>query len=229
MTSVEVVDLCVSFGQDAARLAALSHVTFRAPRNAVNLIYGASGSGKTTLLTILGGLRRPDSGKVLYGPVDITQLKTNASAKWRQQNVGFVFQSFRLFDTLSAIENVVVPAHIAGLYSRETSKRGCQLLEELGLGHKMHLSPHALSGGERQRVAIARSLLLKPAVILADEPTASLDSSAGEQVRKLFRGIAADPDRSVIVVSHDSAWFPVSDHTIHMKDGRVIDEVQSVA
>lgn len=224
MNGVGVCDVSISFGKDKARVAALSNVTFDAPPNALTLIYGTSGSGKTTLLTILGGLRRPDRGQVLHGSVDITKLKSNASARWRQRNVGFVFQSFRLFDTLSALDNVLVPAQIAGLHGKSISKRAVELLAELGLSQKMKLAPDELSGGERQRVAIARSLLLQPTVILADEPTASLDSNSGEQVRKLFRTIAADPARVVIVVSHDSAWSPISDLTIRLKDGRVVEE-----
>jgi putative ABC transport system ATP-binding protein len=222
MRGVAICDVSVSFGENSGRVAALSNVTFDAPRNALTLIQGKSGSGKTTLLTILGGLRHPDRGQVLYGSVDITKLAPNASAKWRQRGVGFVFQSFRLFDTLNALDNVLIPAQVAGLQNKDVSKRAAQLLDELGLSQKMKMRPDELSGGERQRVAIARALLLQPAVILADEPTASLDSVSGDQVRELFRNMASDPDRVVIVVSHDPAWSTISDQIIHLKDGRVM-------
>jgi putative ABC transport system ATP-binding protein len=222
MSGVGVCNVSISFGKNAGRVPALSNVNFDAPQNALTLIYGTSGSGKTTLLTIIGGLRRPDRGQVLHGSADITKFKSNASARWRQRNVGFVFQSFRLFDTLSALDNVLVPAQVAGIHGKKISQRAIELLEQLGLSQKMKLGPHELSGGERQRVAIARSLLLQPTIILADEPTASLDSNSGEQVRELFRTIAADPARVVIVVSHDSAWSTISDQTIRLRDGHVM-------
>jgi len=224
MSGVGIRDISVSFGTSTGRVAALSNVTFDAPQSALTLIYGTSGSGKTTLLTILGGLRHPDSGQVLHGSVDITKLTPNASAQWRQRNVGFVFQSFRLFDALNALDNVLIPAQVAGLRSKSVSRRAVQLLDELGLSQKMKFGPDKLSGGERQRVAIARSLLLQPTLILADEPTASLDSGSGDQVRKLFRSMSSDPDRVVIVVSHDPAWPMISDHIVHLKDGRVVRE-----
>jgi len=183
---------------------------------------GPSGSGKTTLLSLLGFLRTPDEGTVTFEGREVSRLSERERTKLRSR-IGFVFQAFRLFHSLPAIENVMIAAEISD-GGRSKLEAAYRLLEQLGLGEKTGLKPDALSGGEKQRVAIARALLSDPPVILADEPTASLDHKAGRQISEILRRLATEQQRTVVVVSHDLRWTAFADRIVQLEDGRVVED-----
>jgi putative ABC transport system ATP-binding protein len=200
---------------------ALDDVSLSFAAGALTLIMGPSGSGKTTLLSLLGCLMTPDSGSVFVNGLDTGRLSDSKRTELRRHGIGFIFQAFRLFRSLSALENVLLTAEIAG--ARERGFRAAKdLLGRLGLGDKQHLKPDALSGGEKQRVAIARALLSNPKILLADEPTAALDSNAGRQICEILRRLADDEHRTVVVVSHDHRWASFAHRTVVLEDGRVL-------
>lgn len=204
-------------------VAAVRDVTLELRPGEVTLVTGASGSGKTTLLSMIGGLIPPTSGDVEIAGVRLSSLPPAALTAHRLRNVGFVFQSFRLIDGLTAIENVELVLNLAGTHrpqSRDTARR---LLEGLGLGARLEFLPVQLSAGEKQRVALARALANEPPVILADEPTGSLDSRAGQHVAELLRDAARDGRHAVLVVSHDLRIRRYAHHVFHMEDGRLTD------
>ncbi len=191
----------------------------------LNLIMGPSGSGKTTLLSLFGCLLKPDSGKVYVEGREVGSLGEAERTTLRRERIGFVFQAFRLFDSLSAEDNITVAAQIAGIRSKsERHALAGKLLARLGLEEKASLLPDELSGGEKQRVAIARALVKRPAILLADEPSASLDSDAGEQVAGIFRELAEKEKITVVVVSHDPRWEAAAHRTVVLRDGAVFRE-----
>jgi putative ABC transport system ATP-binding protein len=217
-------DVSVWFGPDKSRVHALSNVSLEFAQSTLTLIMGPSGSGKTTLLSILGCLRAPSAGKVLVNGADIGGLNGSARTSLRRRHIGFMFQAFRLLHSLSALQNVVIKAEISGVSNPDARQTSIQLLEKLGLGDKLHLKPDALSGGEKQRVAIARALVSDPKILLADEPTASLDSQAGRQIGEILRRLTDESDRTVVVVSHDPRWTAFAHRTVVLEDGRVVDD-----
>jgi putative ABC transport system ATP-binding protein len=218
--AMAVERVSVSYGPEGNRVPALSEVSLTFTSGAVTLIMGPSGSGKTTLLSLLGCLMTPDSGSVFVNGIDTGRLTDRKRTELRRTGIGFIFQAFRLFRSLSAFENVMLSAEIAGARERG-SKTAKDLLARLGLGDKLHLKPDALSGGEKQRVAIARALLSNPRILLADEPTAALDSNAGRQICEILRRLADDEQRTVVVVSHDNRWANFAHRTVVLEDGRV--------
>jgi putative ABC transport system ATP-binding protein len=213
----------VAYGPKGNRVPALSEVSLTFTSGAVTLIMGPSGSGKTTLLSLLGCLMTPDTGSVFVNGVDTGRLSDRKRTALRRQGIGFIFQAFRLFRSLSAFENVMLSAEIAGA-REQGSKAAKDLLARLGMGDKLHLKPDALSGGEKQRVAIARALLSNPKILLADEPTAALDSNAGRQICEILRRLADDEQRTVVVVSHDHRWATFAHRTVVLEDGRVMND-----
>ena len=214
----------VSYGKGAARCNALQDVSLEFAPSSLNLIMGPSGSGKTTLLSLLGCLLVPDSGNVYVDDNNVSRMSEPARVKVRRENIGFVFQAFRLFEALSAEENVVVGAQVGGVRSKsDRSRRAAELLEQFGMKEKALLKPNELSGGEKQRVAIARALVKRPPILLADEPTASLDSKAGEQIAGVFRELAEQQNLTVVVVSHDVRWERFAHRTIQLHDGRIVE------
>ena len=188
----------------------------------MTLISGPSGSGKTTLLLVASTLLPPDSGRVSIAGENITKWPTRERAELRLHGVGFIFQSFRLFKGLHVHENVSLVGRLAGQPAEDASRRAQDLLQRLGLGHRLHESVETLSGGEKQRVAVARALIADPELILADEPTAALDSHSGHAVGALLQELAHRDGKAVIVVSHDPRMTPFADRHIAMEDGRVI-------
>jgi putative ABC transport system ATP-binding protein len=212
----------VSFGSDNIRVSALKEVSLEFARGELTLIMGPSGSGKTTLLSVLGCLQMPDSGSVSIDGTDVRTLDSGERTVLRRRRVGFIFQAFRLFHALTAFENVMLSADVARCRNAGAEEAARQLLEGFGLADRLHLKPKALSGGEKQRVAIARALLSKPAILLADEPTASLDSTAGRQICTILRSLADEQHRTVVVVSHDPRWNEFAHRTVVLEDGRVI-------
>ena len=185
---------------------------------------GPSGSGKTTLLSLLGCLMAPDTGSVFIQGIDTTLCTSEQMSTLRRREIGFIFQAFRLFHSLSAIENVVIKSDIAGKGRKHSQKIALELLSSLGLDKKLHLKPDALSGGEKQRVAIARALISNPTILLADEPTASLDSNSGRQICEILRRLAEDGKHTVVIVSHDPRWTSFADRTVVLEDGRVMQD-----
>jgi putative ABC transport system ATP-binding protein len=214
------------FGEGDRQVRAVAGVDLRVCVDEMLLIMGPSGSGKTTLLTMLGGLLRPTSGTIEIDGVDITALKESRLTPVRRKSVGFIFQSFNLWESLSVQENVELTLNMAGVSGRAASSRARVLLEQQGLGHRLKFRGRHLSGGEKQRVSIARALANEPRLLLADEPTANLDSKHGRDVMHLLRDLSRSTERAVIVVSHDQRIREVADRVLWLEDGRITDIAQ---
>jgi len=186
-------------------------------------VMGPSGSGKSTLLYLLGGLDRPTAGHIWVRDQDLTALDENGLAAYRRQEVGFVFQSFHLIPTMTALQNVEFPTLFARVPPDQRHERACYLLEAVGLADRMDHQPTELSGGEQQRVAIARALANDPTIILADEPTGNLDSRTGAEVMTVLARLNQEQGRTIVVVSHDPAVVDFAGQCIHLLDGRIAD------
>jgi putative ABC transport system ATP-binding protein len=219
--SVHGVHVTMGTGETSVR--ALSDVSLSFPAGAVTLIMGPSGSGKTTLLAVLGCLLKPQVGSVMVNGTDVTAAGEEERARIRRDQIGFIFQSFRLFKALTAVENAMLAMEISGKKGPQVRAQAERILENLGLSEKRHLKPNELSGGEKQRVAIARVLMREPKIILADEPTASLDSQAGERITRILRDIAEEQQRTVVMVSHDEWLARFAEKVVGMHDGKVVE------
>jgi putative ABC transport system ATP-binding protein len=226
MTAVlEGVNLTKTYAQGEAAVSALEAVTIDLRRGELVLIAGPSGSGKTTLLSILGCIMRPTSGSLRVLGDEVTTLAERDLPAIRRERIGFVFQSFNLFPTLTALQNVELALDLKGWSGRLARNRAATLLEDVGLAAKAHAYPADLSGGQKQRVAIARALAGDPPIILADEPTAALDSHSGRLVMDLLQRLAHERGRAVAIVTHDSRMVGYADRMVTMEDGRIaIDE-----
>ena len=211
----------VSFGKGEARIPALRNVSLMFERGTLVLVMGPSGSGKTTLLSMLGCLLSPDEGTVFVDGIAVNQLTEPEKTVIRQKKISFVFQAFRLFHSLSAIENVALGFEIREPGEPRRMEMARDLLLQFGLGQKLHREPNELSPGEKQRVAIARALAGNPPILLADEPTASLDAEAGRNICEILRNQANEHGRTVVVVSHDLRWRKFAHRTITLRDGQV--------
>jgi putative ABC transport system ATP-binding protein len=209
------------YGSGERAVTALDDVSLEARAGELIVIMGPSGSGKTTLLTIAGALLTPTRGKVSVCDLDITKMDESHLASIRRENVGFVYQSFNLLESLTALENVRLVATVRALDGTMSQDRAKDILDMLGLSHRLDSLPKHLSDGEKQRVAIARALAKDPALILADEPTANLDAKRGQEVMKLLRQKALEMNRTVIVVSHDHRIRGVADRVLWLEDGRL--------
>ena len=216
---VEVRGLRRSFGQGAAAVEAVRGVDLDLAGGEIVLIMGPSGSGKTTLLSMLGALLRPSEGTIRLGGVEVTGLTERELPAVRAERIGFIFQDFNLMPSLTARENVEVSLNVMGVRGKEARQRAERLLRELGLGHRLDFLPGKLSGGENQRVAIARALANDPDLVLADEPTANLDSSIGREVMRRLREIAKQRGQSVLIVSHDDRIREFVDRVLWLEDG----------
>ena len=184
-------------------------------------IVGPSGAGKTTLLQIIGTLDRPDSGVVSYDGTDVLALKDREMARFRNRNIGFVFQFHQLLPEFTMVENVAIPALIGGANSRDAYARATELLTLLGLADRLAHKPAQLSGGERQRVAVARALVNKPKVVLADEPSGSLDTVNKQELHRLFFDLRARLGQTFVIVTHDEGLAAMCDRVLHMRDGMI--------
>jgi lipoprotein-releasing system ATP-binding protein len=187
-------------------------------------IVGASGAGKTTLLQIIGTLDKPDAGSILYNGSDISKLRGKALSSFRNSNIGFVFQFHQLLPEFTALENVCIPAYIAGKSKYEAEKRAHELLGFLNLSERIDHKPSELSGGEQQRVAVARALVNNPSVILADEPSGNLDTENKNELHKLFFRLRDNFGQTIIIVTHDRQLAGMSDRILQIKDGMIVNE-----
>ncbi len=218
---LEAQNVSKRYGQGISQVVALDRVTLTIDRGEVVLIMGPSGSGKTTLLSIMGCILRPTDGAVVVEGQNVTMRHEAALPDVRRQYFGFVFQAFNLFKSLSAVENVEVVLRLKGLARRELRAQALSLLERVGLEHRAHNYPGDLSGGEKQRTAIARALAGDPPIILADEPTANLDSKTGTSILELLRDHASDADKAIAIVSHDPKAKRVAHRVAYLEDGRL--------
>jgi lipoprotein-releasing system ATP-binding protein len=205
-------------------LKVLKGIDIEVHEREVVAVVGASGAGKTTLLQIIGTLDRPDSGTIYYNGTDISRLKGKQLANFRNGNIGFVFQFHQLLPEFTALENVCIPAYIAGKSKAESEKRASELLGFLSLSDRLDHKPSELSGGEQQRVAVARALVNNPSVILADEPSGNLDSENKNELHKLFFRLRDTFGQTIIIVTHDRQLADMSDRILQIKDGLIIKE-----
>ncbi|MAZ40851.1 hypothetical protein CL654_01940 [bacterium] len=220
-TFLKIEKLNKTFGKGAGVVRAVDDVSFAAKKDEIVLIMGPSGSGKTTLLTIIGSLLSADSGNVYYGNTNITSLPKKKLPEIRSRKIGFVFQSFNLLKSLTVLENVAVVLEMNGYQSYDAQSKSIEILKELGLGDRLNYRVQDLSGGEKQRVSIARALVTNPDIVLADEPTANLDSKSGHKVMELLTSIAKKLNKAVIIVSHDSRLMDIADRVLWMEDGKL--------
>ncbi|MEV7073140.1 ABC transporter ATP-binding protein [Streptomyces sp. NPDC091972] len=221
-TMVRVEDIHRSFGEGAAAVHALRGVSFEVPRGELVALKGRSGSGKTTLLNIVGGLDRPDRGRVELDGVDIAELDEDGLLALRRDRIGFVFQSFGLIPILTAAENVGVPMRLRRMDARAREERVELLLALVGLADHAGQRPGELSGGQQQRVAIARALANNPSLLVADEPTGQLDAETGHAVMELLRAVVRSENVTALVATHDATLLDLADRVLELGDGEIV-------
>ena len=225
-TMIEATDIVKVLGDGAGRVEALKGINLSLAGGELTLLMGPSGSGKTTLLSILGCMLTPTAGSIRIRGRATTGLGSEQLAELRRENVGFVFNSYHLFPTLTAAENVRLALDVRGDGSPAARSKAEAALATVGLAHKARSFPRELSGGEQQRVAIARAIVGDPSLVLADEPTAALDSESGHTVMTLLADIAKDPKRALFIVTHDPRIMPLADRVLRIEDGRIVSDQQ---
>ncbi|MCC5915061.1 MAG: ABC transporter ATP-binding protein [Balneolaceae bacterium] len=213
-----------SFTSGDRKLTVLNQISFDIEEGTSCAIIGPSGSGKTTLLGLCAGLDRPTSGEVNLKGRSLSKMDENALSKVRNEQIGFVFQSFQLISTLTAIENVMVPVELRGVPYREVEKMALSLLEQVGLGDRTDHYPNQLSGGEQQRVGIARAFIHQPDILFADEPTGNLDGETGEQIEELLFDLNRRQGTTLVIVTHDRELAEKCDRTISLKKGEIVSD-----
>ena len=217
---IQLKNITKSFGS----LQVLRGIDLSVEEGQVVSIVGPSGAGKTTLLQIMGTLDKADSGQVIINGQDISALNQKKLSRFRNKHLGFVFQFHQLLPEFTALENIMIPAFIGGADKKEAEERARELLQFMGLADRATHKPNELSGGEKQRVAVARALVNHPDVIMADEPSGSLDSQNKEDLHKLFLDLRDKYGQTFVIVTHDESLATLTDRTIHMKDGIIIDD-----
>ena len=224
--AVQANELVKWFGEGEAKTLAVREVSFDAYFGEMLFIEGPSGSGKTTLLSMISGILRPNSGRVIVDNKDIWSLPSDDLADFRLHTVGFVFQDYHLFPRLTTVENVAIPLILKKLDWNESMKEATQYLEIVGLKDRAHLTPVKLSGGEQQRVAIARAIASRPDILIFDEPTASLDGDTGRKIVDFVKKNILNEKRCIVIVTHDSRIFEYADRIMRMEDGKIIGVVK---
>lgn len=219
---IEVRDVTRSYQRGKTQVKALTGVSLSVPRGQFLSVMGPSGSGKSTLLNLVGALDVPTSGGITIEGQEISRLSDTDLSRFRRERLGYIFQFFNLLPTLTAVENVALPALLSGKARREMEPRALALLESVGLKGRSHHRPDELSGGEMQRVAIARALLTEPALLLADEPTGNLDSKTGAEVLRLIREATRARNLTVVMVTHDPKAAEVGDRIVRLADGSIV-------
>jgi putative ABC transport system ATP-binding protein len=218
-----------TYGSGSNAVTALRGIDLDVYTGELLMLVGPSGCGKTTLISVVAGILDRDTGTCDVFGQDFDRMKPKNRTKWRGQSVGFVFQSFNLLPTLTAVENTAIPLLINGVPRKEALARARKVLERVGLGDRAHSSPLELSGGQQQRVAIARALVHDPKLVVCDEPTSSLDHETGHQVMEIMREVAAGAGRALVVVTHDSRIFNFADRIAKMDDGHIEKVVTSAS
>jgi putative ABC transport system ATP-binding protein len=219
--AISVRDVSMTYGEGAVAVRALERVSLDVRAGEVMLLMGPSGSGKTTLLSIMGCILRPTAGSVRVAGREVTALNERELPAVRLAHIGFIFQGFNLFPTLTAGENVELALDLKNIRGERARRRAADLLAQVGIAEKFNTYPSDLSGGQKQRVAIARALAGTPQVILADEPTAALDSVSGRGVLEMLRRLAHEQQRGVVIVTHDPRALEFADRIVHIEDGRI--------
>ena len=219
---IDIKNITKSFG----KLQVLKGIDLHIDKGEVVSIVGPSGAGKTTLLQIIGTLDKPDTGNIVIDNIDVSRLSQKKLADFRNLHIGFVFQFHQLLPEFTALENIMIPAFIAGKSRKEAKARAEELLQFMGLADRASHKPNELSGGEKQRVAVARALVNNPSVILADEPSGSLDSKNKAELHQLFFDLRDQFGQTFVIVTHDESLAALTDRTIHMKDGLLTTETQ---
>jgi putative ABC transport system ATP-binding protein len=222
MKAIEATGVKKTYGEGALAYEALRGVDFSVERGEFVMLSGPSGSGKTTLLSILGCVLTPSAGQVRLFGEDIARLPEAQLPDMRLRYIGFVFQGHNLIASLSALDNVAIVLELRGRARKQARTEAKELLDAVGLGDKLASKPGDLSGGQRQRVAIARALAGSPPLILADEPTASLDAQAGQQVTEMLKSLAKQSQKTVVVVTHDNRIYSFADRIVHIEDGHIV-------
>ena len=217
---IEIQNIHKSFG----RLEVLKGIDARIGKGEIVAIVGASGAGKTTLLQIVGTLEKPDSGQILFDGASAFDLREKELSAFRNRHIGFIYQFHQLLPEFTALENVMLPAHIARTGRSEAHRRAAELLDYLGLSDRASHKPAQLSGGEKQRVAVARALINRPDVVLADEPSGSLDSQNKTELHNLFFDLRREFGHTFLIVTHDETLARLSDRMIELRDGRVVSQ-----
>ena len=219
---IRLRNLVKIFTLGGEKIYALHDLSMDVDRGDIIGILGTSGSGKSTLLNIMAGLERPTSGEIYYGNIPLHTLKEKQLTKFRQLNVGFVFQSYNLIPTLTAWENVSLGLMFKGVPKKEREKEARQMLEMVGLGNRIHHKPSELSGGQQQRVSIARAFVGDPTILFADEPTGNLDTATTMEIMELITGMAREKNQTMFIVTHDEELSRFVDTSYHMRDGKII-------
>jgi len=219
---IEINNVSKTYKMGGQRVNALKEVTLSIKEGDYTAVTGPSGSGKSTLLFTIGGLLTPTVGDVIVNGSNVYQLKLHERAKFRRENIGFIFQTFELLPYLTALENVMLPLSIAGLSSYEQRERSLEALEKVGLGYRASHKPSELSGGEQQRVAVARGIVNDPNTLLADEPTGNLDQKTGDEIIRLLRELNEIDGQTILLVTHDEKKAKLSDRAISMVDGSIV-------
>lgn len=229
MTAVRCIDLCKTYRQGDADVKALDHVSIEIADGGFVCLSAPSGGGKTTLLNAIGGLDKPDSGEVYIAGRRIDTLSKGQLAGLRLRQIGFVFQAFNLIPVLTALENVEFVMQVQGVPASERHKQAIDILEEVGLAGLEDRRPADMSGGQQQRVAVARAIVSRPALVLADEPTANLDSKTADGLMELFRELNDHHNTTFIIATHDKRVMSYAKRLVKMLDGRIVDDIQQNA
>ena len=222
--AVSVRDVRKSFDSGEAQVEALRGVSLEVQRGEFVAVMGPSGSGKSTLLHLIGALDQPTTGSIQLDGTELASLSDDALTLMRRRKIGFIFQAFNLIDVLTAEENAALPLLVDGVPEAEAIKRARTALEQVGIAHRQTHWPAKLSGGEQQRVAVARALVTEPLLLLADEPTGNLDSSSGEQVMSLLRGLVDERGQTILMVTHDATMAARADRLVRLRDGHIVED-----